>query len=73
MKNASYIFAIAAIALLGSARIHTEAQAEKSQRQTLQEMKDRNAKVIEQQTATLLKLDELKKESGQLRIFAGRT
>ena len=39
----------------------------------LQSMKDSNKKLLEQQEATLLKLDETQKNAEQLRIFARRT
>jgi len=41
--------------------------------QKLQSMKETNKKLLEQQDATLLKLDEIQKDAEQLRIFARRT
>jgi hypothetical protein len=41
--------------------------------QQLQSMKEANAKLLEQQEATLLKLDEIQKNAEQLKIFARRT
>lgn len=45
----------------------------KSVRETVQEMKAANQKLIEQQAATLQKLDEMQKEASQLRILVRRT
>jgi hypothetical protein len=41
--------------------------------QQLQLMKEQNQKLIEQQEASLLKLDEMLKAAEQLRIFSRRT
>ena len=50
-----------------------EAAAPKSPMQILQAMKVKNAELLEKQTQTLLKLDDLEKDSGQLKIFGKRT
>lgn len=41
--------------------------------QTLQILKANNQKILDQQNATLQKLDEIQKETHQLRIFARRS
>lgn len=45
----------------------------KTVREQVEEMKSANKKLIEQQAAALLKLDEMVKEASQLRIMVRRT
>ena len=47
--------------------------APQSPAQILQAMKAKNQEIIEKQTATLLKLDELEKEAEQIKVLAKRT
>jgi hypothetical protein len=70
--NRLHIFALSAVVLLaGITPVRSQATGTPAQR--LQELKEKRAKLIDQQTATLQKLEELHKEAGQLRIFARRT
>lgn len=48
-------------------------QAGGSPKEQLQRIKATNQKIMEQQAATLQKLDELQKEAAQVRILARRT
>ena len=67
--------ALAATALFAlGLNLHSQAPAApKTPLQLIEEMKAKNAELLERQTQTLLKLDELEKESGQLKIFGKRT
>ena len=47
--------------------------APKTPLQIIEAMKAKNAELLEKQAATLLKLDDLEKESGQLKTFGKRT
>ena len=48
-------------------------QSNSSPEQALRKLKEENAKLLEAQTATLQKLDDLTKEAQQLRGFAHRS
>lgn len=56
-----------------AAPVPMEAQASGTPMERLQKLKADRAKLIEQQTGTLQKLEALEKEAQQLRIFARRT
>ena len=69
----SLTLSVAALFAL-SANLHSQAPAApQSPAQILQAMKAKNQEVIEKQTQTLLKLDELEKEAEQIKILAKRT
>ena len=69
----SLALSVAALFAL-AVNLHSQAPAAaKSPLEILQTMKAKNQEVLEKQTQTLLKLDELEKESGQLKIFGKRT
>ena len=54
--------------------LHSQAPAApKTLLQIIEAMKARNVELLEKQTQTLLKLDDLEKESGQLKTFGKRT
>ena len=54
--------------------LHSQVPAvPKSPLQILQAMKAKNQELIEKQTQTLQKLEDLEKESGQLKTFGKRT
>ena len=54
--------------------LHSQAPAApQTPLQILQAMKAKNQELLEKQTQTLLKLDDLEKESGQLKAFGKRT
>ena len=54
--------------------LHSQAAAApKTLLQIIEAMKARNVELLEKQTQTLLKLDDLEKESGQLKTFGKRT
>ena len=67
--------ALSVVALLALAgNLHSQAPAApQSPAQILQAMKAKNQEIIEKQTATLLKLDELEKEAEQIKVLAKRT
>jgi hypothetical protein len=52
---------------------HLHAQAATTPLERLQQLKAQRAKLIETQTATLQKLDDLAKEAQQMKTFARRT
>jgi hypothetical protein len=57
-----------------SARLHSQGPgAEKSPLQTAYGLKAKNQEIIEKQTQTLLKLDDLDKAAAQLKAFGKRT
>ena len=66
---------LAAAALLGFAmKLHSQAPGEpKSPLQSLQALKAKNVEIIEKQTQTLQKLDDIDKEAGQLKAFGKRS
>ena len=54
--------------------LHSQAPAApQTPLQILQAMKAKNQELLEKQTQTLLKLDDLEKEAGQLKTFGKRT
>ena len=71
-KTICYLI-IAGCAFLAGARVHSLAQGPRSARVTLQTLKEQNQKLIEQQTATLEKLDDAEKQASQLRTFSMRS
>jgi Spy/CpxP family protein refolding chaperone len=70
----STVFAVAAAIALGTAvHVRSQAPAEAtSPIEALQLIKAGNQKIIDQQDATLKRLDEVEKEAQQLRILARR-
>ncbi|MHA3773154.1 hypothetical protein ACXR0O_16600 [Verrucomicrobiota bacterium sgz303538] len=66
------VLAVATAALTLTVRSQAPAPAQ-TPLQMLQTLKTQNQKVLDQQSATLQKLDELQKEAQQLRILARRT
>ena len=63
--------AAAAVALNGS--LHSENAAPKTPLEALQQVKEKNAALIEKQTATLEKLDEVAKEAQQIKFLGKRS
>ncbi len=62
-----------ALALTLSVRVHSQSvTGAKSTLQQLQAVKAANAALLEKQTATLLKLDELQKEAAQTKFMVKR-
>lgn len=71
----SLTLSVAALLAL-AANLHSQAPAPaapQSPLQILQAMKAKNQELIEKQTQTLQKLDEIEKEAEQLKIFGKRT
>ena len=66
---------LSAVALFAHAlNLHSQAPAApKTPLQIIEAMKAKNAELIEKQTQTLEKLDDLEKQSGQLKAFGKRT
>jgi hypothetical protein len=73
MKTFTNVTAIALAVFALTQPLHSQTRPVKSVREQLQDMKAANQKLIEQQAATLLKLDEVQKEASQLRILVRRT
>ena len=74
MKALSVFLWSAAIAITLSTSLHSQApSAVPPQLEKLQKIKAENARLLEKQTATLRKLDELAKEAQQLKIFGSRS
>jgi hypothetical protein len=69
----SFALFLAVVIGLVSVSLPLRSQVKPSAILQLQQMKDQNQKLIEQQEASLLKLDETLKEAQQLRIFSRRT
>jgi hypothetical protein len=59
--------------LVFSAKLHSESPGDKSPLQTAYGLRDKNKEIIEKQTQTLQKLDELEKAATQLKAFAKRS
>ncbi len=55
------------------ATLHSQGVAPRSTVDRLRDAKAKNAEIIEKQTATLQKLEELEKAAEQLRIFSRRS
>ena len=69
----SLALSVAALLAL-AADLHAQAPgAPKSPMQVLQAMKAKNQAIIEKQTQTLQKLDEIEKEAEQIKVLAKRT
>jgi hypothetical protein len=65
---------VAAGALLALAvNLHSQGVAPRSPLDKLKDLKTKNAELIDKQTATLEKLDEMDKAAEQLRFFVKRT
>jgi hypothetical protein len=74
MKTLTQITAVAlAVCALTQPLQSQTARPVKSVREQLQDMKATNQKLLDQQAAALLKLDEMQKEASQLRILVRRT
>ena len=69
---------IVSLAILGSAALTLTVRSQapapaQTPLQMLQILKANNQKILDQQAATLQKIDEIQKETHQLRIFARRS
>ena len=74
MRTSLLIAIAAAATIVGSTQLRSQAPvASQSPLEAVRAMRVQNQKLLEQQTATLQRLDELKKESAQMRIFARRS
>jgi len=74
MKALSLFLWSAAVAIALSTSLHSQAPTPaQTQLEKLQKIKAENARLLEKQTATLHKLDELAKEAQQLKIFGSRS
>ena len=70
--TAPKLIAVAALLAL-AVNLHSQGIAPKSPLDKLKDIKAKNAELIEKQTATLQKLDEIDKAAEQLRFFVKRT
>mgnify|MGYP001137379467 CR=1 FL=1 len=77
MNRSSFLLPVAAAAsllLASSARLYSEApEAPKTPLQMLQELKASNEALLQKQQQTLKRLEELKTQADQLRIFTKRS
>ena len=74
MKPYSFIALVVAGAFATLQPLHSQtAHQFRSTREELQTVKEANQKLLDQQKATLQKLEEMQKEAGQLRILVRRT
>ena len=70
--TAPKLIAIGALLAL-AVNLHSQGIAPKSPLDKLKDIKAKNAELLEKQTATLQKLDEIDKAAEQLRFFVKRT
>lgn len=69
-----FIALAVATGVIGACPLRSQAPAARqTPAEALRAVRTQNQKVIDQQTATLQKLEDLQKESQQLRIFARRS
>jgi hypothetical protein len=68
----SFVLALSAV-LVFSAKLHSQAPGDKSPLQTAYGLRDKNKEIIDKQTLTLQKLDDLAKAAAQLKAFVKRT
>lgn len=73
MRTASFLIALAVIVLLTTSSHSQAPSGSKTAVQLLQEMKAANEKLLQQQAATLLKIEELEKEAQQIKVLASRS
>lgn len=73
MKPFALIIWSAAIFAALNGPLHSENAPAKTPLEALQQMKAQNAALIEKQTATSVKLDELAKEAQQLKFLGKRS
>ncbi|HEV7403174.1 MAG TPA: hypothetical protein VGO11_09620 [Chthoniobacteraceae bacterium] len=74
MKTFTHLTAVVLAVFALTQPLHSQtARPVKSVRDQLQDMKAANQKLLEQQAATIKKLDEVTKEASQLRILVRRT
>lgn len=73
MSARGMLAAASIAALLCVGRVYTHAQQAKNPLQSLQSLKEQNTMLLEQQKATLEKLDVLTKDAQQLRVFSKRS
>ena len=75
MNRLSPLIAVTALAALfaSEARLNSQESAAKSPREQLLALKISNAELLKKQRQTLQKLDELKLQAEQLRIWAKRS
>ena len=75
MKPYLLTILVAACVLFAGTRLHSQAPAAaaKTPLELLQTMKAQNQTLLEKQTATMVKLDELQKEAAQIRFMTKRS
>ena len=73
MKTFALLLWIAALAAALNGPLHSENAPAKTPLEALQQAKEKNAALLEKQTATLLKLDEVAKEAQQLKFLGKRS
>ena len=73
MKKVFIFHVIVAALLLLAVNLHSQTALPKSPAEQLKALKTKNAVIIEQQRATLLKLEEMEKQAEQIRILGKRS
>jgi len=71
MKTTYFLMMGALLAL--AVNLHSQGVLPKSPVDKLKDLKAKNAEIIEKQNATLLKLDEMEKQSEQMRFMSKRS
>ena len=72
MNRSTLLILAVAVALGTTLHVRSQAPLPASPLEALQTIKAQNQKTLEQQNATLKKLEEIQKEAAQLRILARR-
>ena len=73
MKTPAHFLWSAALTVALNGPLHSANPPAKTPLEALQQMKTQNAALIEKQTATSLKLDELAKEAQQIKFLGKRS
>jgi hypothetical protein len=73
MKNVFIFHVMVAALLLLAVNLHSQTALPKSPAEQLKALKAKNAELIEQQKATLLKLEEMEKQADQIRVLGKRS
>jgi len=68
----SFVLVLAAV-LVFSAKLHSQAPGDKTPLQTAYGLRDKNKEIIDKQTQTLQKLDDLEKAASQVKAFSKRS
>ncbi len=73
MKTFIFPLTVTASLLVLAVNLHSQSPGAKSPPEQLKALNAANAKLIEQQKQTLIKLDEVAKQADQVRVLAARS